>query len=220
MFLPLVPDYRVDTVREAFVSIHTYLGNITEVRRVSDELQTEGFARQDRISNGSALSRSLDINFPGCPHSCEAPSLRAKSAQTTEVIPMNPTTLNVNLSSTGTVTSTGTNGKVVTSVTIKKNQDMVINIGTGFGTTAYINSFSLFTEVSGTKGTTIGTWNRTTPTIQPSTEMSITTNGTTGILVTDTDTVTDDQVFFAVQVTDSGTVYTTDPELKVKKMTG
>lgn len=123
----------------------------------------------------------------------------------------------VNLTSTGTVTLTK-DGKIVTTVTIEKDKDMAISIGTGFGKTAFVSTFSIYHETSGSKGTIIGSWNSTTPSSQPSNEMSVATFGNTGIMITDTNTVADDTVFFSVQVKDGSNVYNSDPELKVKKM--
>jgi len=112
------------------------------------------------------------------------------------------------------------NSQTVTTITIKNDKNMNIDVGAGFGTGAFICSFKTFAEVNGAKGSLTGTWNRSVPNTQPSTEFSIATSGTTGILVTDTDDVADDQMFFSVQVDDGGTIYDSDPELKVKKIGG
>ena len=113
------------------------------------------------------------------------------------------------------------NNKEVTSVEIKKDVNMEIEIGTGFTTGAAVSSFSLFTNVSGGKGTPIGTWNRNNPTAQPSTEIAIAPDGAAAIVVTDTDTKNVDELFyFSIQVTDGTATYDTDPELRVKKLGG
>lgn len=110
------------------------------------------------------------------------------------------------------------NNKAVTSVEIKKDVDMEIDVGDGFGAAARVSAFSLFTNVNGAKGAGIGTWTRQAPTVQPSTEIAIAANGDAGVKVTDTDTTVDEELFFfSVQVTDGAAVYDTDPELKVKK---
>jgi hypothetical protein len=111
------------------------------------------------------------------------------------------------------------NNQEVTSVEIKKDVSMQIGVGDGFTAGANVASFSLFNNVSGAKGTAIGTWSRTNPTVQPSAEISIAADGAAAIVVTDTDTKTVDELFyFSIQVQDGTTTYDTDPELKVKKI--
>jgi hypothetical protein len=112
------------------------------------------------------------------------------------------------------------NKKEVTSVEIKKNVKMKINIGDGFNAGATVSSFSLFENVRGTKGNDIGTWDRTNPATQPSDEIDVAADGAAAIVVTDTDRSTVDELFyFSIQVTDGKKTYDTDPELKVKRVT-
>jgi len=128
--------------------------------------------------------------------------------------------LDVNLDSQGNANLTK-DDKIVTLVEIEKNKDMEINIGTGFGGTALISGFKLYNNSGGNKGSIIGSWYRINPGSQPSSEISIATSGGKSIQVTDTNTLADDALFFfGVEVTDDGTVYPTDPELRVKKITG
>jgi len=128
--------------------------------------------------------------------------------------------LNVKRDAAGTV-ALFKNNKEVTSVEIKKDVNMEIEIGTGFNTGAQVSAFSLFNNVNGTKGSFIGTWKRMTPTDQPSPELFIETEGSTAIQVTDTDSKSVDALFFfSVQVTDGKATYDTDPELRVKKLNG
>ena len=128
--------------------------------------------------------------------------------------------LDVNLDSQGNANLTK-DGKIVTLVEIEKDKDMEINIGTGFGSAALISGFKLYNNISGNKGSIIGSWYRIDPSSQPSSEISIATSGGKSIQVTDTNTLASDALFyFGVEVTDDGTVYPTDPELRVKKITG
>lgn len=128
--------------------------------------------------------------------------------------------LNVQKSPSGTV-ALFEKGQEVTSVEISQNVKMEIDIGTGFTSGATVSGFSLFNNVNGAKGRSIGNWSRATPNDQPSPEISIAVDGATGIQVTDTDTTTEDELFyFSIQVADGNEVYDTDPELKVKKIRG
>lgn len=112
------------------------------------------------------------------------------------------------------------NKKVVTLVEIKKDVNMEVDIGSGFNPGATVSAFSLFTNTSGAKGSIIGTWSRSAPSTQPSTEVSIAASGAAAIVVTDTDTTVDEEMFFfSIQVTDGAATYDTDPELRVKKKT-
>lgn len=113
------------------------------------------------------------------------------------------------------------NQMVVTLVELKKDVNMEVDIGSGFNAGAQVSGFSLFINDNGTKGSLIGTWNRGTPSFQPSTEVSVAAKGAASILVTDTDTTVDEEMFyFSIQVTDGKLTYDTDPELKVKKKSG
>ena len=110
---------------------------------------------------------------------------------------------------------------VVTLVELKKDVNMEVEIGSGFNAGAQVSGFSIFYNSKGNKGTLIGTWNRGTPSFQPSTEVSVAAKGAAAILVTDTDTTVDEEMFFfSIQVTDGKLTYDTDPELKVKRNTG
>jgi hypothetical protein len=108
------------------------------------------------------------------------------------------------------------NNQVVTSITIKGDKDLEIGIGNGFGAAAQVDSLTLYNLSGGGKGTAIGTWSRSNPSSQPSTYVSISGDGN-GILVEDTNTVADQDVFFSVTATDNGQSYDTDPELIIKK---
>ena len=113
------------------------------------------------------------------------------------------------------------NKKVVTKVKIQKDVNMEIGVGEGFDGGAKVSAFSLFENINGAKGKSIGTWTRTKPSDQPSTEISVDEDGPAAILVTDTDHQDYDGLFFfSVEVTDDNASYDTDPELQVKKLGG
>jgi len=129
-------------------------------------------------------------------------------------------TLDVNLGPHGKVVLTEGH-KPVTLVEIRKDRDMLIEIGTGFGTGANVSAFGLFHTKEGRKGSSIGTWRRTEPGTQPSSILSVSSSGPAAIVVKDTDTTNEDGLFFfSVHVTDGSQVFDTDPELKVKKIGG
>ena len=112
----------------------------------------------------------------------------------------------------------GKDGSQVTSVTIKKDKDLKIDVSSDFTNAAQITEFVLYnTDGNHGKGSTIGTWARNTPATQPSADIDITVSGQ-GVLVVDTnDGTLDDDFFFSATCTDGTNTYTTDPELIVKK---
>ncbi len=108
------------------------------------------------------------------------------------------------------------NNQVVTSITIKNDKDLEIDVGAGFSSAATVESMTLYNIVGGAKGTPIGTWTRTAPTAQPSACVDISASGNS-IVVVDTNTTADADVFFSVTAKDGGQSYPTDPELIIKK---
>jgi hypothetical protein len=126
-------------------------------------------------------------------------------------------TIQINHDDKGNVTFTE-NGSTATQLEISSDQNLAIQLGTGFsGKGAQITSMELFTDVNHAKGTVVGTWQRVSPSNQPSAELSITENGN-NILVNDTNTTSaDDCFFFAVTATDGTNSYSSDPELRVRK---
>ena len=136
-------------------------------------------------------------------------------------IPMSKTTtqIEINHDSQGKVTFTQ-NGQRLGPLEITSDNNLEIKLGNGFNTRgAQVLSMDLYTDLSGSKGSSIGTWQRTKPADQPSGDMAVSADGTS-ILVTDTNaTGADDCYFFAVTATDGTQTYSSDPELKVKKTT-
>lgn len=136
---------------------------------------------------------------------------------------MSNVTIDARLGADGKAYLYGSNNKIVTQVEIKKNTNMEITIGTGFSPTAAITKFTLYdVNADGTKNTAsvVGTWNRSAPTVPASTEISIAAKDAGAIEVTDTDSQPNDELFFfSITVTDGGSHYDSDPQLKVKKMT-
>ena len=111
------------------------------------------------------------------------------------------------------------NKKLVTSVEIKKDVHMEIDVGSGFNEGAFVSVFSLFENVRKRKGKSLGDWKRSNPSVQPSTEINVAITSPTAILVTDVNTKEEDgDFFFGVTVMDGQQPYETDPELKVKKI--
>lgn len=128
-------------------------------------------------------------------------------------------TIQINHDNKGKVTFSE-NGTTPGQLEISSDQNLAIQLGNGFtGNGAQITSMELFTDVNHGKGTSIGSWERNSPSSQPSAELSITENGN-NILVNDTNsTGADDCFFFAVTATDGTKSYSSDPELRVKKTT-
>jgi polyribonucleotide nucleotidyltransferase len=126
-------------------------------------------------------------------------------------------TIQINHDDKGNVTFTE-NGSTASQLEISKDQNLAIQLGTGFsGKGAQITAMELFTDVSHGKGTSVGSWQRTSPASQPSAELDITPDGN-NILVDDTNTTgSDDWFFFAVTATDGTNTYSSDPELRVRK---
>lgn len=126
-------------------------------------------------------------------------------------------TIQINHDSQGKVTFSE-NGTSPGMLEISGDQNLAIQLGTGFsGKGAQITSMELFTDVNHGKGSSVGSWQRTSPASQPSTALSITENGN-NILVDDTNTSgADDYYFFAVTATDGTKTYSSDPELRVRK---
>lgn len=126
-------------------------------------------------------------------------------------------TIQINHDNKGNVTFTE-NGSTAGQLEISSDQNLAIQLGTGFsGNGAQITKMELFTDVNHGKGTSIGSWQRTSPSSQPSAALSITENGN-NILVGDTNTTTaDEYFFFAVTAYDGTNTYSSDPELRVRK---
>lgn len=130
------------------------------------------------------------------------------------------TTIQINLDGKGKCTFTQ-NGNPVGVLDISDDVNLEIALGTGFtGNSAQVISMELFQDVSSSKGTPVGTWQRGNPTLQPSAEVAISAKGQ-NILVTDTNTTgSDDCFFFSVTATDGNRNYSSDPELRVRKKLG
>ena len=130
------------------------------------------------------------------------------------------TTIQINHDGNGNVTFTQ-NGKTPGVLEISNDVNLEIQLGTGFtGNSAQVISMELFQDVSSSKGTPIGTWQRNNPSLQPSAEVAISAKGK-NILVDDTNTsAADDCFFFSVTATDGNRSYSSDPELRVKKKIG
>jgi hypothetical protein len=127
---------------------------------------------------------------------------------------MGTTNINVNLVN-GSAT-TDQNG----AVTLDKDNDVTISVGSGFAGKTKVSALTLYEwdENKGNgQGSLIGSWTRANPTSQPSTDVSVDTDGD-NIRVTDTDTVADTRFCYTATVNDSTGDHTTpDPELVVKK---
>jgi hypothetical protein len=130
------------------------------------------------------------------------------------------TTIQINHDGNGKVTFTQ-NGRTPGVLEISDDVNLEIDLGTGFtGSSAQVLSMELYQDISGTKGTPIGTWQRNSPSTQPSAAVAITANGK-NILVEDTNTSSaDDCFYFSVTATDGNRSYSSDPELRVKKKLG
>ncbi len=130
------------------------------------------------------------------------------------------TTIQINHDGNGTVTFTQ-NGRTPGVLEISDDVTLEIALGTGFtGNSAQVISMELFQDVSSTKGTPVGTWQRGNPSLQPSAEVAISAKGN-NILVNDTNTTgADDCFFFSVTATDGNRNYSSDPELRVKRKIG
>ncbi len=129
------------------------------------------------------------------------------------------TQIEINHDNQGTVSFTQ-NGLRLGPLEISSDNNLEIKLGNGFNTRgAQVLSMELYTDLSGSKGDSLGTWERAKPADQPSGDMAISANGTS-ILVNDTNaTGADDCFYFSVTATDGTNNYSSDPELKVKKTT-
>lgn len=127
------------------------------------------------------------------------------------------TKIKINHDGEGNVTFTE-NGNKPRDLEISGDNNLEIKLGTGFsGSNAKITGMELFTDVNHAKGTCIGTWLRTDPTKQPSSDMEIKKKDH-HIVVNDTNASgSDDCYFFSVTATDGTNSYSSDPELRVKK---
>jgi polyribonucleotide nucleotidyltransferase len=129
------------------------------------------------------------------------------------------TKIKINHDEEGNVSFTE-NGKALGDLEISSDKNLEVKLGTGFsGQGAAITAMELFTSVSGTKGTSLGTWERSDPTTQPNADVKIVKTGH-HIVVNDTNSTNDDDTFFfSVTATDGTRPYNSDPELKVRKTT-
>jgi hypothetical protein len=127
------------------------------------------------------------------------------------------TKIKINHDDQGNVTFTQ-NGQTPGLLEISGDNNLEVKLGTGFsGSGAKILSMELFTDVNHGKGSSIGTWERSNPSVQPTTDMEIEKKGS-HIVVNDTNqTGSDDYYFFAITATDGTNNYSSDPELKVRK---
>ena len=127
------------------------------------------------------------------------------------------TKIKINHDDQGNVTFTQ-NGQTPGLLEISSDNNLEVKLGTGFsGNGAKILSMELFNDANHGKGTSIGTWERSNPSVQPSSDMEIEKKGS-HIVVNDTNaTRTDDFYFFAITATDGTRNYSSDPELKVRK---
>lgn len=131
---------------------------------------------------------------------------------------MSKTTTQIEINQNQGIVTFTQNGNRLGPLEISEDNNLEINLGNGFsGKGAQILCMELYTDVSSSKGSPIGTWQRGNPGAQPSPAMAISASGTS-IVVDDTNTTTEDEdFFFAVIATDGTTDYSSDPELKVKK---
>lgn len=105
-------------------------------------------------------------------------------------------------------------------VTLDKNNDLKVKVGTGFAGTAKVSAFALYEWDSGKgngQGNLLGTWTRGSSGTQPSTDVKIDKDGK-DIRITDVDTVADTRYCYTATIHDDNGDHTTpDPELIVKK---
>lgn len=127
------------------------------------------------------------------------------------------TKIKINHDDQGNVTFTQ-NGQTPGLLEISSDNNLEVKLGTGFsGNGAKILSMELFNDANHGKGSSIGTWLRSSPSVQPSEDMEISKKGS-HILVDDTNNSgNDDYFFFAITATDGTSNYSSDPELKVRK---
>jgi hypothetical protein len=119
---------------------------------------------------------------------------------------------------------TDSNGNLVTDETIEDNKKLNVDIGTGFTSgSAQIDSLTLYNvDANGVKVQTpaLGSWTRTSANTQPNPAIKISTKNN-GITIKDTNHGTAEvDFFFSVAGTDGTAPFASDPELRVKKLSG
>lgn len=119
---------------------------------------------------------------------------------------------------------TDSNGNAVTDETIDDNKKLIVDIGTGFtSASAQIDTLTLYgVDANGAKVATpaLGSWSRTSADTQPNPAIKVSTQNN-GIKIKDTNHGSAEvDFFFAVSGTDGTAPFSSDPELRVKKLSG
>jgi len=129
------------------------------------------------------------------------------------------TKIKINHDGNGNVTFTQ-NGQTPSNLEISGDNNLEIKLGTGFsGSGSKVTQMEVFTDVDHGKGNSLGTWLRSDPTTQPTTDMVISKKGHHIMVDDNNSTGADDLYFFSVTATDGTNEYSSDPELRVKKTT-
>lgn len=114
-------------------------------------------------------------------------------------------------------------GNLVTDETIEDNKKLVVDIGTGFtNASAEIDTLTLYSvDTNGQKvNPALGTWSRTSANTQPNDAIKVSTQNN-GIKIKDTNHGSAEiDFFFSVAGMDGTAPFASDPELRVKKLSG